>query len=385
MSIRTTLKLGRINANEDEAKLIEVAVRDGQNFRKGDLIMTLETTKAAVEVLAPSDGTIISFKAIEGMMLAVGDKIFTAEFDGDVLFETLERVDDDARANHDANENSAERKVSFKAEMLAKSLGLDVALIPSQGEILRESDVRVYADRQYGKTQVVAGGTGSRHGDVNSPLPIPAVKAIIIGTGGHAKSILQMIREAGYSVAGVVDAKPANSELFLGVYPYLGTDEKLKTIRASGIAIAFVGIGGATSNLTRARIFNQLKDAGYILPPLVSKMANLDPTSHLGEATYVFPGATVGANCVIGTNVIVNQGSIVCHDCRIGDHVHLAPGAILAGNVTVGTASTIGMAATVMNYVTVGSDVLVHNTVAIARDIPSDKIVSLTGIIDRNK
>jgi acetyltransferase-like isoleucine patch superfamily enzyme len=40
------------------------------------------------------------------------------------------------------------------------------------------------------------------------------------------------------------------------------------------------------------------------------------------------------------------------------------------------------MAATVMNNVTVGANVLVHNTVAVARDIPSGKVVTLNGILD---
>lgn len=382
MTIKATLKLGRINANEDEAKLTEVAIRDGERFRKDDHILTLETTKVAVEVLAPSDGKMISFKATEGTMLTLGSIVFEAEFEGEILFEMLECVEDAAQAKALSSANPTGRKVSFKAEMLAKSLGIDLALIPSSGDMLKESDVRAYTERQ-GDAGLAAAATGQAVAVISAAaLPASAMKAIIFGAGGHAKSILQLIREAGYSVAGVVDSKRAKGSIFLSAFPVLGTEADLKAIRASGIAIAFVGVGGATGNAIRAKIFSQLKEAGFIMPPLVSRMANFDPTSHLGEASYVFPGATVGADCVVGRDVIVNQGSIVSHDCRIGDHAHLAPGAILASTVTVGSASTIGMAATVMNNVTVGADVLVHNTVAVARDIPSGKIVTLNGILD---
>lgn len=384
MTTKATLKLGRINANEDEAKLIEVAIKDGERFRKDDLILTLETTKAAVEVLAPSDGRMISFEAVEGTMLSLGSIVFVAEFEGDYQFEMLECVDDDAQAREKTSLNAkpGERKISLKAERLAKSLGIDLALMQSSGDMLKESDVRAYAERQSGMALAGAPAGQASAAFPETGLPTSAMKAIIVGAGGHAKSILQLIREAGYSVAGVVDSNRAKGSIFLGAYPVLGADADLKAIRASGIAIAFVGVGGATENVTRAKIFNQLKDTGFIMPPLVSRMANFDPTSHLGDATYVFPGATVGADCVVGRGVIVNQGSIVCHDCRVGDHVHLAPGAILAGTVTVGSASTIGMGATVMNNVTVGADVLVHNTVAVARDISSGKMVTLRGIID---
>jgi sugar O-acyltransferase (sialic acid O-acetyltransferase NeuD family) len=380
MTKNATLKLGRINANEDEAKLINIAINAGESFKKGDRILTLETTKAAVDIHAPSDGKIISYKAVEGSTLALGAPLFEAEFEGDAMFDMLERVED---ANSRTYINLAERKVSFKAELLAKNLGLDVAQIPSAGDTLKESDVRTYVEQQENKALAIpiAGHVGAT-GAVAEP-PSSAIKAMIFGAGGHAKAMIQLIREAGYSVAGVVDTKRAKGSMFLGAYPVLGTPTDLKEIRAKGIAIAFIGVGGATGNVVRASIFNRLKDVGFIMPPLVSKMANFDPTSHLGDATYVFPGATVGADCVVGKNVIINQGAIICHDCRIGDHAHLAPGAILAGTVTVGVASTIGMAVTVMNNVTVGSNVLVHNSVAVTQDIPTDKIVTLKGILDK--
>jgi len=383
MTTKATLRLGRINANEDEAKLIEVIVKDGVSFKKNDLLLTLETTKAVVEVLAPSDGKMISFKAAEGTMLTVGSLVFEAEFEGEILFEMLEIVNVPAESKSFPHPNAEQRKVSFKADALAKELGIDLALIPSAGVILKESDVRAYAERQgVMEFDIVVTAQANKTNRQSAP-PLSTMNAIIFGAGGHAKSIIQMIRESGYSVAGVVDSKLAKGTLFMGVYPVLGTEADLKFIRNTGIAVAFVGVGGATSNASRTNIFKMLKEAGFILPPLVSKMGNLDPSSHLGEATYVFPGATVGADCFVGSNVIINQGSIVCHDCLIEDHVHIAPGAILAGTVAVGANSTIGMGATIMNQVKLGASVLIHNTVAVAQDIPPGKIVTLNGIIDR--
>ena len=384
MTTKATLKLGRINANEDEAKLIEIHVKNGESFKKDDHLLTLETTKAAVEVVAPSDGKIISFKASEGTMLTVGSLVFEAEFDGEVVFEMLEIVKVATDSKTSPPPNVEERKVSFKADELAKSLGIDLALIPSTSGILKQSDVRAYAERQgVLAIDIMRTGQESKKKIGQSVLPSSAMKAIIFGAGGHAKSIIQMVRECGYSVAGLVDSKLAKGTLFMGTYPVLGTEADLKSIRTSGIAIAFVGVGGATDNASRINIFKMLKGADFILPPLVSKMGNLDPTSHLGEATYVFPGATVGADCLVGINVIINQGAIVCHDCLIEDHVHIAPGAMLAGTVSIGTRSTVGMGATIMNQVKLGANVLVHNAVAVAQDIPSGKIVTLNGIIAR--
>jgi sugar O-acyltransferase (sialic acid O-acetyltransferase NeuD family) len=379
---KAKLKLGRVNANEDEATLGEVIVKDGQRFIKDDLLFTLETTKAAVEVLAPSDGKMISFIAAEGAMLTVGSTVFEAEFEGEIMFEMLEIVDENVELETLPQANAAERKVSFKAGELAKSLDINLKLIPSAGNILKESDVRAYAER-HGVIAMDNVLTGQVTAEITKRMPrYSAMEAIIFGAGGHAKSIIQLIRESGYSIAGVVDSKLVKGTHFMGVYPVLGTEADLKSIRSSGIVIAFVGVGGATGNTSRTKIFNKLKEAEFILPPLVSKMGNFDPTAHLDEASYVFPGATVGADCVIGKNVIINQGSIVCHDCSIDNNVHIAPGAILAGTVSIGANSTIGMGATIMNQVKIGADVLVHNTVAVAQDIAPRKIVTLNGIFD---
>jgi sugar O-acyltransferase (sialic acid O-acetyltransferase NeuD family) len=385
MGVQAKFALGRINANEDEAKLVEIAIKDGERFSKGDHILTFETSKVAIEVLAPSDGKMISFKAPVGAILAIGSVVFEAEFEGDMSFDMLECTDDEVQTIAAAKTNAPGRKVSYKAEMLAKRLGIDLTLIPSVGITVKESDVRAYAERQGESAAAEVPADQANTLIAMSKVPASALRAIIFGAGGHAKSILQMIREAGYLVAGVVAPQRPNGSTFFETYPVLGTHHDLESIRASGVAVAFVGVGGATGNDARAKIYNQLKDAGFIMPPLVSKMASFDPTTRLGQATYVFPGATVGADCVIGSDVIVNQGSIVCHDCRVGDHVHLAPGSILAGKVTVGAGSTIGMSAALMNNVSIGSNVLVHNTVAVARDIPPGKIVTLKGILDHTE
>jgi sugar O-acyltransferase (sialic acid O-acetyltransferase NeuD family) len=374
MTQKATLRLGRINANEEEAKVITLPFRDGQVFCKDDLLLTLETSKTAVDITAPSNGRMISVLATEGNVLRLGEVVFEADFEGEPLFEYLELV----QQGHGATEYGqdarvGERKVSFKAETLGKSLGLDVSKIPATGNVLRESDVIGYFEKR-GRPVL---GPSLAH-----PAAAPqAAQCIILGAGGHSKSLIQMIRHAGYTIAGVTDTKLPKGGIFVNMYPVLGTNDDLEKIYNAGIRTAFIGVGGATNNSVRRTLFTTLKEIGFVLPPLVSRDASFDVSSHIGEATYVFPAASVGADCVIGVNCIINQGSITCHDCKVGDHAHLAPGAILAGACVIGESTTIGMGATVLNNVTVGRDCLIHNNVALSRDIPAGKIVTLSGIL----
>ena len=373
MSSEYTLTLGRINANEDEARLIDLRFGDGQSFGKGDLLMALETTKAAVEILAPQDGRMVRLHAMEGEMLKIGARLFDAEFDSEPEFEILELYREKAPATGGEPSTAVgERKVSLKAEMLARRLGVDVEKIPGTGGVLKEADVAAYAAAQ-GAQRTAQGMPGN--------AGFSKAQCVILGTGGHAKSIIQMIREAGYSIVGVVDAKLEKNSLFLDQYPVLGGDAELPDIYQSGCRTAFIGVGGAVSNQLRKRLFSMVRKIGFALPPLISRAASFDLSSCVGDATYVFPAASVGADCQVGANCIVNQGSIVCHDCQIGDHVHLAPGAIVAGFCQIGEAATVGMAATVMNNVSVGAETLIHNNVAVAKDIPEKKIITLRGAL----
>ena len=69
-SIRVIVPL--LNANEPEAQLTGVHVRDGQPVQKGDLLFTVETTKAASDIEAPQAG-FLRMLAHEGETLTVGD------------------------------------------------------------------------------------------------------------------------------------------------------------------------------------------------------------------------------------------------------------------------------------------------------------------------
>ena len=99
----------------------------------------------------------------------------------------------------------------------------------------------------------------------------------------------------------------------------------------------------------------------------------------VGSGCHILAGATIGPRCTIGSNVIVNQGSIVCHDSLVDDHAHLTPGSILAGGVRVGSMTVVGMGATVLLGVKIGRNALIHNGSSITSDVADNTIVDARG------
>jgi UDP-perosamine 4-acetyltransferase len=200
-----------------------------------------------------------------------------------------------------------------------------------------------------------------------------------IGAGGHAKVVIESLRREGrYFVCGLLDASPERiGTSVLGV-PVLGGDEKLETLRRSGIAQAFIGVGTARSTQPRALIWNRLQELAFEVVSVVDPSAIVSASAEIGAGTAVLPRAIINAESVIGVNVIINSGAIVEHDCRIGDHVHIATGAVLAGGVIVEDGAFVGAGSCVRPGVRIGKGAMVGAGAMVVRDVPAG--MTVTGV-----
>ncbi len=144
---QTPVLVPLLNANEPEARLVEIHVKDAQPVQKGDLLFTIETTKAASDVESPESG-FVRMVAAEGDTLAVGDllALITASAD-----EALEHTPRSLPAASPADSPStpgdaapAALRITKPARALAESLGLDLSALPTD-RLVTEAVVRQLA------------------------------------------------------------------------------------------------------------------------------------------------------------------------------------------------------------------------------------------------
>ncbi|NJO36117.1 MAG: hypothetical protein HC869_26755 [Rhodospirillales bacterium] len=209
-----------------------------------------------------------------------------------------------------------------------------------------------------------------------APRTIARTEAVILGGRGHAAAVIEALTGQGITVIGCIDDDPAmlDREVHQGV-KVIGPSERLEGLRAEGVRLAYVGVGGIGAHgldegSIRARVFNLLVAHDFVVPPVVSRDAHVAPGVAIGPGSVVFAGAVVGAECRIGANVLINQGSQVCHGVTIGDHAHITPGATIGGNCRVGRGSIIGMGASILLDVVVGDFAIIHNNAAITGQVP---------------
>lgn len=198
-----------------------------------------------------------------------------------------------------------------------------------------------------------------------SPLP----KIVIIGGGGHAKVVIELIRSRNeYEIVGILDPQLERGTRVLDV-EVLGSDAQLDELLAQGVQNAAVGLGSWGDNSIHGRIFKNLKDKGYHVPALIHQHAIVSNHVAIGEGSQIMAGAVIQPNTVIGSNTVINTGSIIEHDCRIGDGVYTGSRVACSGFVTIGNDCFIGSGVTIIPQIKISKFSFIAAGAVVVSDI----------------
>ena len=167
---------------------------------------------------------------------------------------------------------------------------------------------------------------------------------ILIGGGGHCKSVIDVIEQEGrFIIKGIVDKPELLGSNILG-YPVIGNDSDLDYL-VKKYQYALITVGQIRSPSLRIKLFNLAVKAGFILPSIVSPNAYVSRYASLGNGVVVMHGALVNINTTISDNCIVNSKALIEHDCQIFKHCHISTNATINGGVTVEEGCFIGSGA----------------------------------------
>jgi sugar O-acyltransferase (sialic acid O-acetyltransferase NeuD family) len=187
---------------------------------------------------------------------------------------------------------------------------------------------------------------------MNNQHPNPKPQLLLIGGGGHCKSVIDVIEQQNiYTILGIIDTKENIGKKVLG-YDVIGCDDDLEQF-ASTCNYALITVGHIKSNALRVRLFNLAKEIGFSLPSIVSPLAYVSKHAKLEEGTIVMHHALVNAGAKIGQNCIINSKALIEHDTTIEEHCHISTGAILNGGVHVKANTFYGSNATCKECVTI--------------------------------
>ncbi|MCT8175259.1 acetyltransferase [Variovorax sp. CY25R-8] len=181
-------------------------------------------------------------------------------------------------------------------------------------------------------------------------------RLLIIGTGGHGRSVAEAFLQRGdYVLVGFLD-DAVESGQHVWDWPVLGTTAALTACRDWTDAV-FVAIG---NNKLRETLYTRVKAQGLRLATVIHPAAVVSPRAVVGEGSAIMAGAVVGTGARLGEGVIVNCGAVIDHDCTVEPFAHLGVNAGMAGNSVLGRRALMPVGSMLAPGVRIDADRVLH-------------------------
>ena len=179
---------------------------------------------------------------------------------------------------------------------------------------------------------------------------------VLVGGGGHCKSVIDVAESAGYNILGILDMPEDVGKQVLD-HKVIGTDDDIPQYVDKAEFIITVGF--IKNPATRIILYNKVKEAGGKLATIIASTAHVSKYSTIGEGTVVMHQAFVNAGAHIGANCIINTFSNIEHDAQIGDQCHISTGTMVNGDCKIGERVFVGSQSVLANSITIGNDIIV--------------------------
>lgn len=193
--------------------------------------------------------------------------------------------------------------------------------------------------------------------------------AIVIGAGGHARSVIGVLRDIGCGIAGVLADGGRSGEVWPGIEWLGDLAHASATLQRLPGSVCVMAIG---DNYQRLRLLREIQ-ADYPearFPVVVHPSAVVSGDAKLGQGAVLMPGAIVMAGCQLGSFTLVNTRASLDHEGVLAEGASLAPGAVTGGRASIGRRSFIGMGAVVTHGVRIGDDSVLGAGALLLQDLP---------------
>ncbi len=186
-------------------------------------------------------------------------------------------------------------------------------------------------------------------------------ECVVIGAGGHARSLLGLLRHCGLDARGIYDDSwDADGNEVIQNISVQGVPDDIPADADIALAVG--------DNRRRQQLFDRFR-AQMLERPLIHPHATVENFVRLGSGVQVFARAFVNCEVEIGDNCIINSGSIVEHESQVGAHSHVAVGAVLCGRTQIGARVLVGAGAVVNPGVKVCDDAVIGSGAVVSRNI----------------
>lgn len=180
---------------------------------------------------------------------------------------------------------------------------------------------------------------------------------ILIGGGGHCKSVIEVAESVGYEIKGILDMPDEVGKEVLPGHKVIGTDDEIPQYVEECDFIITVGF--IKNPALRIKLYNKVKAAGGRLATIIASTAHVSKYAELGEGTVIMHQAFVNAGAKIGDNCIINTFVNIEHDAEVGNQCHISTGTMVNGECKIGESCFIGSQSVCANCIEIASDIII--------------------------
>jgi sugar O-acyltransferase (sialic acid O-acetyltransferase NeuD family) len=191
----------------------------------------------------------------------------------------------------------------------------------------------------------------------------------IVGTGGHAREVLCLIRDIyGWSPKVLAERVAFVSETLTEPRELNGSKVVGESDLSSREFDFVIGIGDP---VVRKRVANRItsKIPGAEFPNLIHPSCVLSPWIRLGRGNLIAAGCILTCNIEIENHVHLNRRVDIGHDVTLHDYVSIAPGAVVSGNCEIGECSYLGANSCVRQGLGIAKNVTVGMGAVVVKDL----------------
>jgi UDP-perosamine 4-acetyltransferase len=190
---------------------------------------------------------------------------------------------------------------------------------------------------------------------------------LILGAGGHAKVIAEVLIKSGKEILGFVAPEIKKGSKYFNL-DVLGDDSVLASYNPEEVLLAN-GVGALPNNTLRRQLAINMRQQGYRFATVIHPDSIVASDVYLDDGVQIMAGVVIQPSVSVGKDTIVNTGALIDHDCTIAEDCHIAPGVTLCGGVDIKSNVYVGAGATILQGISVGKNSILAAGSIIYKDI----------------
>ena len=354
------LHIEKINVSDNKFLVTKLHQQNGSEVKAGDLIYSIESSKASKDVTAPCDGFIFFANGVKEFEEYPANYLIAQIVDTNE--NPFAKVAETAEVTEATEETKEEVNVIATKEALSLAAKHGVDLSKIDAEYITKWDVLEYI-------KLLDLGTFGYNSTIK--------RVALIGAGLGAMQVIDLISHLdGFRAVALYDDTPEKQGTFVYGVPVVGKiDFESITMDYKMGKFDYIVNAISTSNEFRKKCFDELTALEVPYCNLIHPSAVIGHYVTMGTGNIVLPFTHIGPNTVLGNDCFLTAKASIEHHNVVGSHVTCGPSVMTSGCVTIGDCVRFGTGVFVEPHVEIGENCLIASGTIVTNNVPENTIV----------